>query len=234
MSTYRRDQILLEKAYLSIFVKEQEGSSSLDDKFYTESVHRHGLGSLTIFDIDDTLFHTTAKVGILDKSGKKIGELSNSEFNTYPWKEGEKPEFSEFSDAEKFNKESLPINSMVKKMKGMLRNVGRNPKSKVIIITARKDFDDKEVFLNTFRKQGINIDMVHVERAGNIQDPGLSIPKKKSVIVKEYLDTKQFDIARLYDDAIDNVIAFKDLKAEYPAVDFEGYLVTNEGKARKI
>jgi hypothetical protein len=39
-------------------------------KFYQESVHQKGLGSLTIFDIDDTLFHTTAKVGVLDTEGR--------------------------------------------------------------------------------------------------------------------------------------------------------------------
>lgn len=26
--------------------------------YYTETVHKHNLGSLTVFDIDDTLFHT--------------------------------------------------------------------------------------------------------------------------------------------------------------------------------
>jgi hypothetical protein len=203
-------------------------------QFYTESVHKRGLGSLTIFDIDDTLFHTTAKVGVVDKNGNKTKDLSNSEFNTYSWKEGERPDFSEFSDADKFNKESAPIPSMVKKIKGILRNVHKNPRSKVIIITARKDFDNKEVFLNTFRRQGINIDMVHVERAGNIKAPGLSIAEKKAVIVREYLDTKQFDVARLYDDAQANIAVFVQLGEEYPEVNFEGYWVDSEGKAHKV
>jgi hypothetical protein len=202
-------------------------------QFYTESIHRRGLGSLTIFDIDDTLFHTTAKVGVVDDAGNKTKELSNSEFNTYSWKEGEKPDFSEFSDAKKFNKESVPIPSMVKKMKGILRNVHRNPKSKVIIITARKDFDNKEVFLNTFRRQGINIDMVHVERAGNLKAPDLSIAEKKAVIVREYLDTDKFDVARLYDDAAANIAVFKQLGTEYPQVEFEGYWVDEDGRAHR-
>jgi hypothetical protein len=202
--------------------------------FYIESVHKHGLGSLTVFDIDDTLFHTTAKIGILGKEGKRTGELSNSEFNTYSWKEGERPDFSEFSNAQKFNRESVPIPAMVNKMIGILGNVHRNPKSKVIIITARADFDDKETFLDTFRKHGINIDLVYVERAGNLKMPNLNIADKKAVIIKKYLDTKQFDVARLYDDAQSNIDAFLQLEGEYPNVDFYGYWVDEQGKAHKV
>ena len=201
--------------------------------YYTETVHRHNLGSLTIFDIDDTLFHTTAKVGVIDKEGKPKA-ISNSEFNTYEWQPGEKPDFKEFRDAEKFNKESTPIPSMVNKMIGILGNVHRNPKSKVIIITARGDFDDKETFLNTFRKHGINIDMVHVERAGNLNLPSTPVAEKKAIIIRKYLNSNQFDVARLYDDAEGNIEAFNDLSQEYPEVSFEGYLVDEQGKANRI
>jgi hypothetical protein len=37
-------------------------------------------GGLTIFDIDDTLFHTTAKV-LVKKDNKVIHALNNQEFN---------------------------------------------------------------------------------------------------------------------------------------------------------
>lgn len=200
---------------------------------FREASHRFGLGSLTVFDIDDTLFHTTAKIGVLDKEGNPR-QLSNQEFNTYKWQEGDKPDFSEFRDAEKFNKESVPIPSMVNKMIAILNNVVKNPNSKVIIITARSDFDNKEVFLDTFRKHGINIDMVYVERAGNLNEPSLNVSEKKAIIVRKYLDSKKFDKARLYDDAETNLIAFKELKKEYPEVDFYAYLVTDRGTPTRI
>jgi len=201
--------------------------------YYTETVHRHNLGSLTIFDIDDTLFHTTAKVGVIDKEGNPKA-ISNSEFNTYEWQPGEKPDFKEFRDAEKFNKESTPIPSMVNKMIGILGNVRRNPKSRVIILTARGDFDNKEVFLDTFRKHGINIDMVYVERAGNLNEPNLNIAEKKAIIVRRYLDSKQFDVARLYDDADANLEVFKQLSNEYLEIDFFAYKVDKEGRAISV
>lgn len=200
--------------------------------FFLEAKHRFGLGSLTIFDIDETLFHTTAKIKVLDKEGKPK-ELSNQEFNTFNPDQGDQIDFSEFQDAEKFNKESKPIPKMVNKMIAILNNISKNPKSKVIILTARSDFDNKEVFLDTFRKHGINIDMVYVERAGNL--PGsMSVAEKKNSIVRKYLDTKQFDKVRLFDDAFSNIEAFKSLSFEYPEVDFFPYLVDKNGNPQRF
>ena len=84
-------------------------------RFYQESVHRKGLDSLTIFDIDDTLFHTTAKVGVLDVEGKPKA-ISNAEFNTYKWQPGETPDFSEFRDARKFNQASTTHQGIIQKV----------------------------------------------------------------------------------------------------------------------
>jgi hypothetical protein len=202
-------------------------------KFFKESIHKLGLGSLTIFDIDDTLFRTTARVGVLDKEGKKKN-ISNSEFNTYKWQPGDTPDFTEFRDAKKFNKESVPIPSMVNKMIGILNNVHKNPKSQVIIVTARGNFDDKETFLNTFENHGIDIDRVRVERAGTLNLPDASTAEKKAVIIRKYLDRKQFDVARLYDDAEENIAVFVNLSEEYPDIEFEGYLVDERGNARRV
>ena len=63
-------------------------------------------GGLTIFDIDDTLFHTTAEIAVKGKDGKIVRTLSNSEYNTYKLKDGEEYDYTEFADSEKFFKES--------------------------------------------------------------------------------------------------------------------------------
>ena len=39
--------------------------------------------NLHVFDIDDTLFHTNAKVKVVDHHGKVVQKLSNSEFNDH-------------------------------------------------------------------------------------------------------------------------------------------------------
>ncbi len=50
-----------------------------------------GTGTLTIFDIDETLFHTKAKVAVV-KDGRVVRMLDNQEFNTYKRKPGEEYE----------------------------------------------------------------------------------------------------------------------------------------------
>ena len=57
-----------------------------------------GSGTLTIFDIDETLFHTKAKVAVV-KDGKVVRMLDNQEFNTYKRKAGEEYDFKEFRSA---------------------------------------------------------------------------------------------------------------------------------------
>jgi len=55
--------------------------------FNTFLVEASGKG-LTIFDIDETMFITKAKVKVV-KNGKVIKKLDNQEFNTYKKKPGE-------------------------------------------------------------------------------------------------------------------------------------------------
>lgn len=143
-----------------------------------------GNRDLIIFDIDDTLLHTTAKIKVIDANGQLVRELTNQEFNNYKLQPGEKFDFGEFRNAEKFRQESKPIVPMVRKLKTILSHAGN---AKVIMLTARADFDDKETFLQTFQDLGIDMSRVHVHRAGNL--PGDESPAyKKAVWVRKYLN----------------------------------------------
>ena len=189
-------------------------------------------GGLTIFDIDDTLFHTTAQIGVV-KDGKVIKKLTNQEFNNYNASNGETFDFSEFRDAEKFYKESKPIARMLDKAKAILKNSQNNENSKVIIVTARSNFDNKERFLATFRKHGFDIDKVRVERAGRIG--GDFIPAfKKVIIIRNYLNTKKFSRVRLFDDSMSNLKEFLKLKHEFPTVKFEAFFANPDGSIKTI
>ena len=148
--------------------------------FITEQTRGKGL---TIFDIDETLFQTKALVKVM-KNGKLVRSLDNQEFNTYKLKDGETFDFGEFRSAEVFSKTSQPIDKMIQKAKAIIRNAAAAG-SKVIIVTARADFDDKKKFLETFRRYGIDIDKVYVERAGNLNLG--SSAKNKRFIFHKYL-----------------------------------------------
>lgn len=189
-------------------------------------------GSLTIFDIDDTLFHTTAKIGVVS-NGKVIKTLSNQEFNKYNAASGETFDFAEFQDAKKFFQESKPIAMMLDKAKIILKNSEKNINSKVIIITARTNFDNKEVFLSTFRKHGFAIDKVRVERAGRIE--GDFIPAfKKVIIIRSYLNTRKYSKVRLFDDSMSNLKEFLKLGREFPSIKFEAFYANPSGSVKTI
>ena len=189
-----------------------------------------GSGTLTIFDIDETLFHTKAKVAVV-KDGKVVRMLDNQEFNTYKRKAGEEYDFREFKSAEVFRKTSTPIVNMIAKAKAIVK-AKNNPASRAIIVTARADFDDKKMFLQTFRDHGLPIDQMHVERSGNL---GIDSPAEaKKVVFRKYLNTKNYTKTRLYDDAMSNIKAFLELQGEYPNIEFEAQFVKADGSIKRI
>ena len=185
---------------------------------------------LTIFDIDETMFKTSAKVEV-KKDGKTIKKLDNQQFNNYKLKTGEKFDFGQFTNAEIFNKTSTPIARMINKVKAILKNATKRG-SRVIIVTARPNFDNKDLFLDTFRNQGIDIDKIYVERAGNL-GTGPAAENKK-VIFRKYLDQKIFKRIRLFDDAKSNLKAFLSLLNNYPGVSFEAFLAKPNGSVSRV
>ena len=197
--------------------------------FITYLEEAQGKG-LTIFDIDETMFITRAKVHVV-KNGKVIKKLDNQEFNTYKKKPGEDYDFGEFKNAEVFNRTSTPIARMINKVKVILKNATRAG-SKVIIVTARPNFDNKKTFLDTFRKQGIDIDKIYVERAGNLGSGPAA--DNKRVIFKKYLNQKIYKRIRLFDDARSNLKVFLSLQKDYPDVSFEAFLAKPNGSVSRV
>ena len=190
-------------------------------------------GGLHMFDVDDTLFHTTAKIHVKDKHGKTVKTLNNKEFNTHTLEPGHHYDFHEFRNAEKFHKESKPISKMIDKIKSIHKNVKSKPDSKVILNTARADFDDKHKFLDKFKQHGIDIDNIHVERAGNI--PGDEHPAEKKVqVVRNHLARKDYKDVHLYDDSVSNLKRLQKMKHEYPNVRFHAHHVQPDGSVKKL
>jgi len=185
---------------------------------------------LTIFDIDETLFHTKAKVQVV-KEGKVIRTLDNREYNSYQLKQGESFDYGQFRSAKIFIETSTPIAKVIKRAKRIIRFATRKG-SKVIIVTARQDMDDKKLFKQAFKDHGIDIGRIYVERAGNVGKEKVS--ENKLVIFKKYLDTKRYARIRLFDDDKNNLNAFLSLKNEYPNVDFSGYQVFRSGNIKKL
>lgn len=181
-------------------------------KFYNylqERSSEYGLG-LNLIDIDETLLNTYAKIYVLNKDTKEIiRKLDNQEFNTYELQPNEEFDFREFRDSVLFNKTSKPIQPMIDRLKRMITMLKKNDRgSWIVLLTARSDFDNKEVFLSTFKKLGIDVNFpnLYIERSGNIKTGTVSEKKKK--IIFKYLNKYNFRRVRMFDDDIKNLETF--------------------------
>jgi len=189
-------------------------------------------GTLNVFDIDDTLFKTDSRVLIV-KDGKVVKELASGEFNTYKLKPGEEYDFQQFKSGKHFHTTAKPIDNMIKRAQRAVASQRESDQS--IIITARSDFYDKELFLQKFREHGFPIDKVYVERAGNLQklksDAKTHITK--GVVLLRYIKTGKFNKIRMWDDHEGNLDILLKIGQKYPDIDIEAYMVDELGNTKR-
>jgi hypothetical protein len=60
--------------------------------------------------------------------------------------------------------------------------------------------------------------------------PSASAKKK---IIGQYLETGQFNMVRLFDDAESNLRSFLNLREEFPEIKFKAYMVLDDGSIRE-
>ena len=171
-------------------------------------------------DIDETVFHTTALVYVVENENIKK-TLDNTEFNTYELKSGEKYSFVEFQNAKKFYDESRPIESVIRKVSKHILNNER-----VVFLTARSTPDDKVLFDETFKKYDMNIgnENVSFEFVG---DKVGSVNENKKQVISEYLKESLYDKITMYDDCIKNLDSFLELDIGLKQK-FKAYTVRDE------
>ena len=198
-------------------------------KFNEFLAERAGKG-LTIFDIDDTMFVSKARVIVKNKNTGQSKPLTPMEFNSYKLRKNEEYDFGEFRSAKIFYQTATPIARMVQKAKAIISNATKKG-SKVIVVTARSDMDDKNLFIKTFESHGIPMKNVYVERAGNMSG---SSAENKKVIFRKYLKTGEYARIRLFDDHKENLTALLDLKKEFPSVEMFAYLADLKGSVKRI
>ena len=196
------------------------------NEFLTE-----GNKGLTIFDIDDTMFVSKARVIVKNKNNTKEKPLTPQEFNSYKLGKDEYFDYGEFRSSKIFYQTATPIARMVAKAKAIIKNATAKG-SKVIVVTARSDMDDKDLFIKTFEAHGIPMNNVYVERAGNMS--GKNSAANKSIIFRKYLKTDEYARVRLFDDHKENLDALLDLKREFPNVEMFAYLANQNGNVKRI
>jgi hypothetical protein len=188
-------------------------------------------GTLHVFDHDGVVVHPTAKVHVIDHHGKRVESLSHHEYNTHELKKGHKYDYSEFKSAEK-NNEAHPIKKTIAKIKAIHKSIKNKPNHKIIINTARSDFDNKHKFLHSLSKYGLPMHDIHVHRAGNMEGKG-SIAEKKSQIIRHHLKSGKYKEVHFYDDDHENLKHFNRMQHEFPHIKFHAHHVHHDGTTKK-
>jgi hypothetical protein len=179
--------------------------------------------TLHAFDMDETLMahdHNKLRVHVMDPNGRKVRTLSNQEFNTHQLPPGHNYDFSEFRSSDVFGQSASPIRKMIAKLKAIHKN-----NKNVEILTARGDMDDKDKFAHHMQKYGIDINQVHVRRAGNM--PGKPADTKAAVM-SNLINQNGYKKVHLYDDSVDNLNSFLKLKRQHPEVEFNAHHVRHD------
>ena len=183
-------------------------------------MNRHTVKSLYVFDIDDTLFRTSARARVVNTKGQ-VKYLSSEELKDYEFTASEKICFAEFRDAKKFAEESQPIESMIKIAQDCIQKTAEG--SKTILLTARADLDCKAKFLEYLNSSGLDTNNIYIERAGNL--PNLKTSEAKKIIISNYLKSEQYKKAYLFDDSLENILSFMELSSWFSKIKFYPKLV---------
>ena len=159
---------------------------------------------LVIFDLDDTLVKTDAKIRIISgKTKKVIAELTPNDFNLFKKKSGHILNFDDFEDPSILRQGKL-IHSIFSKLKYYYRKG-----VPVSIVTARSSSDMVREF---FLENGIDI---HPDLVIAINDPEFNlegnIAERKQKAIKGLIDDGYKDLI-FFDDNEDNLRLAKDLE----------------------
>lgn len=160
---------------------------------------------LEIFDFDDTLISSDAKIRIYDAvTYKEIVTLTPSQFNHYTTSNNHYCSFSEFEDSQILDK-ALIFPSMFNKLKRLLEK-----EKSVSIITAR---DNKRLILDFFRKRECFLDEKLVFAVGGEDSPYTgNVPDRKSQALMELIQMGYTQFV-IYDDNLANLEAMKSLES---------------------
>lgn len=209
--------------------------------------------SIHLFDLDDTLIRTSARVLVLDSGGGLLRALSPAEFTGYRPAPGEVLDFREFSDLG-----ILSRGIVVRYTRGIIDSILRyGTRSHFGILTARSDKSLHAAFLiRLFRSLfGIRLLKEHIfavsdsrfaahkdrqdrreggAAAGGERPPfaSLSVSQRKALVIAEDLVGRGFNDISFYDDSRENLDSFKVLRQAFPHVVYKPHFIDPTWTAR--
>jgi FMN phosphatase YigB (HAD superfamily) len=176
-------------------------------KDVSEAVIKGGRSEkLAIFDLDDTLIISAAKIKVLNpKNGQIIKELTPAEFNHYVHNPKHTLSFSDFEDADVLRKSTFIMDVMEKLLN--FYNSGVH----VGIVTARSS---SNLIRNFFLESGIDI---HPDLVIAVNDPQYkftgNIAEKKKQAIHQLVEDGYNDFI-FFDDNDENLALAKEVEKE--------------------
>lgn len=164
--------------------------------------------TVKIFDIDDTLLISKAKVEVTDTETGDMFELTPEEYNTYVKKCTHEVDYNQFCSLE-----IMKAGKLIDKYFNILMKE-YNKGTAIGFITAR---NDRELIYNWIREAaGIRIDMDLIYAVNDlVHGFSGSIAQKKKQAFKEFID-KGFIDFEFFDDDKENIKLIKQVVKEYP------------------
>ena len=163
-------------------------------------------GSITIFDVDDTLVLTSAKIKVHDPFTGKNYEMTPKEYNEYERDPNHVLDFSDFTNPDVLKAGRIIdwVMNVLKKTMAVERAVG--------IITAR---DSKELIIDFLQHHNVNInpDFIFAVNSEGEGYTGSNAERKQQAFEK--LIDMGFRNFKFFDDDAENLRLAKELEKKY-------------------
>ena len=165
-----------------------------------------------VFDVDDTLVKTDAKVIVKDDKGNIIQKLTPAEYNTYKKQPGENLDFSEFESSEIFQKTALPTRyfKIIQTISDAIKDKKSN--SFIYILTARGN-KVKDAIYNYLTQRDIQVRPIEIHTIGDNRDVPIA-DLKKDVLQK--IRNKHIGNVVFFDDDHKNIELAKQIRGIEP------------------
>lgn len=146
-----------------------------------------------VFDIDDTILKSVAKVKVMDEEGNMIADLTSSEYNSYKLNPGEHFDYTEFRDLD-----ILLKSKMTKYWSRLKEEYSKG--THISIITAR---GGKDIIYEFFKRKGITIKYELIYAVGDFNN-GKTVAENKSYCIEDLIKNG-YNTLIFFDDNEDNL-----------------------------
>lgn len=208
--------------------------------------------SIHVFDLDDTLMRTPAKVRVLAPDGAERRALTPAEFTTYVLEDGETFDFRDFGDAALLAR-GEPVGYTRTIIETLLKHGTR---SDFAVLTARGDKRLHAPFLIRLFQGLFGIRLrnslvfnlsderfLRYKDAVEVPEPlrdalssrtfsRLTVPERKALVIGQDLVARGYNDISLFDDSRENLAAFKVIHKAFPGVTYRPHFIDPTWKAR--